>query len=271
MTRQSRRLSTPLLPGSAQPGGAEEAIIFETATVARTLDRLIAGRLQDMEMLRTIALELKAAGGNVAMHRQLLALARSAREAVDDLQNSRAILVDRHRQASGGEIVAAVDAGTGLANHAAFATRLSEMLAELQTPETLSLMIVEVGALQLLANQAGHAIANRIVRRFAVILRRALKRGDYVARIAPHQFAIIFEDILPQQAAAIGLRLHEVITRKMSPSGDAITDVLSINMGIAGATGSASAPGPSAEDLVAMARAALSEARGEGRPSIYVA
>lgn len=277
MPRPTRRTATPNLPDPAIPENPGGEIVFDTATVARTLDRLIAGRLQDLETLRTIAIDLNSSGGNETIHRQLLALARSARDAVDGLQQSRAILVERHKQASGGKVVAAIDSGTGLANGAAFATRLSEALKQLKPAHTLSLMVIEIGALQLLANEAGSAVANRVVRRFAAILRRAIKRSDYVARIAPHQFAVIFEDVLPEKAVSIAFRVHEAIEKKLSPSGESIAGILSVNMGIAGTTGQATASGhatdqdASAEDLLSIARDAVIQARREGRPAIFVA
>lgn len=265
-----RRPSTPTLPDDAMTESSGGEIVFDTATVARTLDRLIAGRLQDLGTLRTIALELNASGGNEAMHRQLVTLARSARDAVDGLQQSREILVGRHKQASGGKIVAATDAGTGLANGAAFATRLSGLLSQLKEAHTLSLMVIELGALPLLVNEAGPAVANRVIKRFSLILRRALKRSDYIARIAPHQFVVIFEEVLPEKAVSIALRVHEAIEKKISPSGEAIAGILSVNMGIAGTTGGADQVS-STEDLVLMAQNALIQARKEGRPAIYVA
>ena len=277
MPRPMRRPSTPTLPEIAPPENAAGEIVFDTATVARTLDRLIAGRLQDLETLRAIAIKLNADGGNEAMHRQLLALARSAREAVEGLQQSRAILVGRHKQASGGQVVAAVDSGTGVANSAAFATHLAGVLKQLKPANTLSLMVIEIGALQLLANEAGPVVAGRVIRRFAAILRRTVKRSDYIARIAPDQFAVIFENILPENTVSIALRIHEAIEKKMLPSGESITGILSVNMGIAGTTGQAIVSqgatdhGTSAEDLLQMARNAVIQARREGRPAIFVA
>ena len=277
MPRPMRRPSTPTVPDITTPANAGGEIVFDTATVARTLDRLISGRLQDLKTLQAIAIELNAGGGNEAMHRQLLALARSARDAVEGLQQSRDILVGRHKQASGGQVVAAVDASSGVANSAAFATRLSGVLKRLKPANTLSLMVIEIGALQLLANEVGPVVANRVIRRFAAILRRTIKRSDYIARIAPDQFAVIFENILPENAVSIALRVHEAIEKKMSPSSESIAGILSVNMGISGATGQATvspdtaAQDASAEDLLQMARNAVIQARREGRPAIFVA
>ena len=178
MPKTMRRPPTPTSTDIGKPEGTGGEIVFDTAVVTRSLDRLIAGRLRDLDTLRTIALELNAAGGNEALHRQLLALARSAREAFDDLQQSREILVGLHKQASGGKVVASVDARSDMPNKAAFSTRLTDLLGRLEPAGTLSLVVIELGALQLVANEAGFDVANRVLKRFATILRRTVKRTD---------------------------------------------------------------------------------------------
>lgn len=268
MPRTMRRLPPPTLTDIGKSDSAGGEIVFDTVVVTRALDRLIAGRLRDLDTLRTIALEFNAGGGgNEALHRQLLALARSAREAFDDLQQSREILVGLHKQASGGKVVASVDARSDMPNKAAFSTRLTDLLGRLEPAGTLSLVVIELGALQLVASEAGTDVAHRVLKRFATILRRTVKRTDYVARIGTQHFAVIFQDILPEKAVSIALRIHEAIEAKLSPSGSPVTGVLSVTMGIAAAFG----PGSSADDLLQKAYNALFEARKEGRPAIYVA
>ncbi len=241
--------------------------VYDTAFVARTLDRLIAGRIQDLDTLRQIALEAGPGLDPEALHRQLVVLARSAREAYESLQQSREILVGLHRKASGGDVVAAVDGLTGLPNRAAFAARLARDVAALTPARTLSMVLIELGSLQLLAHEIGQGAASRIVKRFAVLLRRTLKRSDYIARTGHHQFAVIFEDILPEKTVSIALRIHDAIqTRKTAASGP-VADMLSVTIGIAAASG----PAASAELLMEQAEAAVVQARKEGRPTIYVA
>lgn len=261
------RPSTPALPDIAAADPAVDDIVFDTAFVARTLDRLIAGRLQDLETLRHIALDTNAGPEGEALHRQLLLLARSAREAYDGLQQSREILVGLHRQASGGELVAAVDKVTTLPNRAAFSARLSTHLTSLAPARTVSVVLIELGALQLLASEVGAGTANRVVKRFAAILRRTIKRSDFIARVGPQHFAVILEDILPEKAVSIALRIHQAIESKMSPARGPMAGVLSVTMGIVGT----SQPGASASDLLQKAYDAVAQARKEGRPAIYVA
>lgn len=266
MPKTMRRPSTPPRPDIEAPGNAGGEIVFDTAFVAHSLDRLIAGRLQDLETLRHIAADI-GTPGNEPLHRQLLALARSAREAFDALQQSREILVGLHKQASGGEVVASVDGRTSLPNRNAFSTHLSGLLRRLEPAHTVSLVLVEIGALQLLASEAGPTVANRVVNRFATILRRTVKRSDFVARIGPQHFAMIFEDILPEKAVNIALRIHEAIEAKMSTKGESVAGLLSVTMGIAAAAG----PGSVASTLLQNAYDAVAQARREGRPAIYVA
>lgn len=263
MAKTLRRPSTSPSPGAPSLGPAGDDIVYDTAYVARTLDRLIAGRLQDLETLRQIASETNAE----AQHRQFIQLAKSTREAYEGLLQSRELLVGLHKQASGGEVVAAVDSVSGLPNSAAFQARLGADLAALAPARTLSLMVIELGALQVLASEAGADVANRIVRRFSIILRRVTKRSDYMARIGAQHFAIIFEDILPESAIAIALRIHQAIEDKLSPSRSPVAGALSVTMGIAGASG----PGITCPDLLQKAQDAIARARKEGRPAIYVA
>lgn len=266
MPELSHRPSTSIVSENCSAEDACGEVVFDTAVVARALDRLITGRLQDLELLRHIAIESKAPE-NAALHRQLRALARSASDAIDDLQQSREILVGLHKQASGGEVIASVDRRTSLPNRRAFATRLSEALKQLEPSHTLSLMVIEVGALQLLAGEVGSTVADRVVKRFATILKNTVKRSDFVARIGPQQFGLIFENILPEKAVKIAVRVHDAIEARLSPKGEPLVGLLAVNTGIAAAVGS----GLSADELLRQAQDAVNQARKEGRPAIYVA
>jgi diguanylate cyclase len=196
-----------------------------------------------------------------------VSLARSTREAYECLQQNREVLVSLHKQASGGAVVASVDQLTGLANRAAFSTHLAARLGSLQPAGTLCLMLIELGALKLLASEIGPTATNRVIKRFAAILRRTIKRTDYVARLGSQHFAIVFENVLPEKSVSIALRIHDAIEAKLSPRGGPMADLLSVTMGIAGAAG----PAPNTDDLMHKAYDAVAQARKEGRPAIYLA
>lgn len=267
MPRTLRRPSAQELSETTASETKAENAIFDTAYVARSLDRLIAGRMQDLDTLRQMALDLNANPNSEGLHKQLMALARSAHDAYDELKQSREVLVGLHKQASGGTVVAAVDKLTGLANRAAFSAHLTSRLSVLQSTGTLSLVFVEFGALKLLTSEMGHGVSNRLVKRFGAILRRSVKRTDYVARMGLQHFAMVFEDVLPEKAVSIALRIHDAIESKMLPNGGSAAGMLSITMGIAAASG----PGSTADDLMRKASDAIVQARKEGRTAIYVA
>lgn len=267
MPRTLRRSPTDDLPDTSPATPPAGEIVFDTAFVARSLDRLIVGRLQDIETLRQMALDLSAGVNSESLHRQVVSLVRSVHEAYEGLQQSREILVGLHKQASGGAVVASVDQLTGLANRAAFAAHLAGKLDALQPAGTLSLMLIELGALKLLASEIGPAVTNRVVKRFAAILRRSIKRTDYLARLGPQHFVVLLENVLPEKAVSIALRIHDAIEAKMPTGGSSVAGVLSVTMGIAGASG----PGSTADELVRKAYDAIAQARKEGRPAIYLA
>ena len=267
MPRTLRRPSTEAISDASSPAPVAGEAVFDTAFVARSLDRLIVGRLQDMDTLRQMALGLNSGANSDILHRQIMALARSVHDAYEGLQQSREVLVGLHKQASGGAVVASVDKLTGLANRAAFSAHLSAKLATLQPADTLSVVLVELGALKVLASEIGTAVTNRVVKRFAAILRRTVKRTDYAARIGPQHFAVVLEGVLPEKAVSIALRVHDAIEARMSPNGGPMAGMLSVTMGIAGTTG----PGSNVDELVRKAYDAAAQARREGRPAIYLA
>lgn len=267
MTRMSRRpVKTTSQDHVAPEAAAGGEMVFDTAFVARMLDRLIAGRVQDLDILRDIALSPRRRSGKET-HSQLLALAHSAREAYDCLQQSREILVGLHRQASGGVIVPSVDTTTTLPNRDAFAAHLTQLLKTLAPGRTVSLMLIELGSLPLLTDEAGPQVAGTVVKRFADIMRRTTKRTDYMARLGRQHFAMLFEDILPEKAVSIALRIHEAVEARMLSGRGPAAGVLTVTMGIAAATG----PGTQASALLEKAQQAVFDARKEGRPAIYVA
>jgi diguanylate cyclase len=241
-------------------------MVFDTAFVARMLDRLIAGRIKDLETLRAIALT-PAMRKRDGIHQQLLTLAHSAHEAYACLQQSREILVGLHRQASGGAIVPSVDTTTAFPNRDAFAAHLSAELKALEPSRTLSIMLIELGSLPLLTDEAGPQVTGTIIKRFATILRRTTKRTDYMARLGREHFAVLFEDILPEKAVGIALRIHQAIETSILRGRSPAAGLMTVTMGIAAATG----PGLSATELMEKAQQAIAEARKEGRPAIFIA
>jgi diguanylate cyclase len=231
--------------------------LVETAVVVNELDRLIAGRARDLEMLKTIDESIKAGASHAELHRQLLLLARSSREAFQSLQASRDTLVSVHKRAAGNKVAAVVDEITGFPNRAAFEARLEHTFEHCATAFDAVVMLIDIGALQFVASELGNKIANGVVKRFAVILKQSVKRTDFIARLGPQQFAIIFRDVLPDNVASIALRIHDAMERKLHPGKDPVMQMLQVTIGIAGNKvddSSSAALLQRAQDAVVMAR-----------------
>jgi diguanylate cyclase (GGDEF)-like protein len=242
-------------------------VIVDTAVVVNNLDRLISGRVNDLAILNDIAQALKAGASKAEIHRRLLVLARSSREAFQSLQSSRDALVSLHKQSADGEIVTVIDEISGLPNKVAFEARLDDTFRESAAAFDTVLMLVDVGALQILANEAGVQAANRVVKRFSTILRKTVKRSDFVARIGPQRFAVIFHHVLPDNVAPIARRIHEAMQAGLSRGRDPVMQLLSVTIGITGSK----AEDRSSADLLQRAQDSLIVARKQVGAGIYIA
>jgi diguanylate cyclase len=241
--------------------------LVETAVVVNELDRLIAGRARDLEMLKAIDESIRAGATQAEVHRQLLVLARSSREAFQSLQASRHTLVSVHKQSAGNQVAAVVDQATGFPNRDAFEARLEDAWQTSVKPFDTVLMLIDIGALQFVAAELGNKVANRIVKRFSVILKQSVKRTDFIARVGSQQFAIIFRDILPENVASIALRIQDVMDRKLHPGKDPVMEMLQVTIGIAGNK----LDDPSSAELFRRAQDAVVQARKQPGAGIYLA
>lgn len=249
-----------------QPASEETNLAVETALAVKRLDKLISGRMHDLDILKALAGSLKTGPAQADIHRQLLALARSAREAFQALQSSRDALIALHRKSLGGEIIAVFDNITGLPNRASFEARLDDTFRKSIATSDTVLMLIEIGALPVLASEMGAKAANKVVRRFASVLRKTVKRTDFIARVGTQHFAIIFEHMLPENAAAIGLRIHDAMDTRLVPGGDPVIQMLSITIGITGNK----PEDQSWADLFQRARHSLLLARKQVGAGIYI-
>ena len=255
----------------AQPADAERtargASVIETAVIVSELDKLIYGRARDLEILKNIAESVAAGASRDDIHHKLLLLAKSCREAFQSLQASRETLVSIHGTSTGGEVMALVDKTTGFANRTAFDAKLEEAFRESSSTSGTVLMLIEIGALQFLASEVGAKVATRIVRRFAAILSRNVKRSDFIARVGPQQFAIVFRNVLPDHVMSIALRIHDAMRKGLLPGTEPIMQMLQVTIGIT----ANKAEDKSSSDLMVRAQDSLPIARRQVGAGIYMA
>lgn len=261
--------AAPVVPAELADTGktARGASVVETAVIIAELDKLISGRARDLEILKNIAESVKAGASRDDVHSKLLLLAKSCRDAFQSLQASRETLVSLHDTSTGGKTIAVVDPTTSFPNRIAFDAKLEEAFQKSSETCDTVLMLIEIGALQFLAGEVGAKVATRIVKRFATILARSVKHSDFIARIGPQQFGIIFRNVLPDHVMPIALRIHEAMKKGLLPGTDPIMQMLQVTIGITGNK----AGDKSSADLLERAEECLPLARRQMGAGIYMA
>jgi diguanylate cyclase (GGDEF)-like protein len=153
------------------------------------------------------------------------------------------------------------DALTGLANRAAFGSRLIERLANAaRAGHSTAVVYVDLDRFKTVNDTLGHPVGDALLRKVAERFRSAVREGDVVARMGGDEFAIIQSDA-PQPAAATALaaRLVDLIGRTYAVEGHLLH--------IGASVGVAIAPNDGLEPDVLLKNAdlALYRAKAEGR------
>ncbi|HXV32298.1 MAG TPA: GGDEF domain-containing protein, partial [Sinorhizobium sp.] len=158
-----------------------------------------------------------------------------------------------------------LDRMTGLPNQVALSKKLAEFF-EAPRPDaprpdrSLALVIARVDGLKDLEEHHGRAVAEKVLRRLSAVLRRSIKKDDFVARFSPQVFAFVCNDVNGENAEAIARRIQEVIANlPIAPAGRVSTgERLCLSAGIA-LSERATCP----SDLLRQAEAALAVARSD--------
>ena len=116
-------------------------------------------------------------------------------------------LVKAEREAATARAVMLRDRLTGLPNHAAFTERLEALYAPDNQVHDTALFLVAIADIGELADTYGEAAANRILKKAASILRKSIKKNDFLARIGKGEFAFLFRDVNRDSIRPIGERL----------------------------------------------------------------
>jgi diguanylate cyclase (GGDEF)-like protein/PAS domain S-box-containing protein len=161
------------------------------------------------------------------------------------------------------ELLAITDPLTGLANRRRFDEHLSvEMARAARNNAPLSLVICDVDHFKRYNDRYGHLRGDAALVAVAGVLANAVRRpADLVARYGGEEFAIV----LPETAEPGALRLIERIwdavrALAIEHDGNDGRGMVTISAGIATVTG-----GWAAADVIALADAALYEAKATGR------
>ena len=117
------------------------------------------------------------------------------------------------------------DALTGLYNRAFFDEELERLTSEVKFP--ISIVMADVNGLKIINDTLGHGAGDDLIRLAAVLIQKAFRTGDIVARIGGDEFAVI----LPETAAGVA---REAVRRIMN-CAEIVEGQVSIAFGIAAA------------------------------------
>jgi diguanylate cyclase (GGDEF)-like protein len=109
----------------------------------------------------------------------------------------------------------------------------------------------------------GHPAGDDVLKRVATILRQATRDVDLVARYGGEEFFVLMPETGGDGAADVADRVREVLAAEKLPGGAAVT----LSFGVA----EFPAQGDTPETLIAIADAALYQAKREGRDRVVIA
>lgn len=105
-----------------------------------------------------------------------------------------------------------IDSTSRLFNQAYFQLRLAQEIKRAERyREPLSLVVIDIAALNKYINDIGSYYGDIIVKKIAEILRKGLRGSDVITRLGTDKFAVILTKTLKQPAAIIGRRFKSII------------------------------------------------------------
>ncbi len=155
---------------------------------------------------------------------------------------------------------------TGLYNRRHFDTQLEAILAEyLPKNQSVCLLIVDLDGFKFINDTYGHPAGDDALRAISGLLKKTIRRNDYVARLAGDEFAMVLKNTSVADATNIALKLHSAIngTYIDLPVGHI---QLQCSIGVA----EAPTHGQKAQDLVSAADVALYHSKRRGRNRVEV-
>ena len=215
----------------------------------------ITARKQAEEELVRANSELKSE------HKQIEALNRSlerkVKERTRELRIANKELQQRHRQLLDARAQAVTDALTGLRNHRAFQERVRvEMSRAEVNGSDLGLIMMDIDSFKAANDSLGHLAGDRILRRLARTLARAVPQDD-AYRYGGDEFAVLLPGASCGETMALAEQLRRAVEKRTNGSGEGIT----ISLGVACYPDTAS----STEELIYGSDAAMYWAKSAGK------
>jgi diguanylate cyclase (GGDEF)-like protein len=154
---------------------------------------------------------------------------------------------------------AELDALTGVANRSSFDARLAEEVRRAETLGTpLSLILLDIDHFKAINDTHGHQAGDEVLRRMGALLQDRLRQTDFGARYGGEEFAVVLPNTGGEGAMLLAERLRAAVSELRVLTGE-------IELTPTASFGVASFPEQAGSDLVAVADAALYQAKRSGR------
>jgi diguanylate cyclase (GGDEF)-like protein len=154
-----------------------------------------------------------------------------------------------------------MDPLTGVLNRSGFEQAYSRMRAALyDKKQSLSLFMVDLDHFKTINDTFGHAMGDKVLKHFAVLLRSSLREEDLIGRIGGDEFAVLLPNLRKADAARIAERIRRNVdeTRLAEESG---LICFTVSIGISEDEGSDSP----LHDILTQADSALYQAKHQDR------
>ncbi len=165
---------------------------------------------------------------------------------------------------------ARTDDKTGLLNASTWQQQAVEELERArQRGLSLALLMIDLDLFSEINNRHGHLAGDAVLRRFAEVLAKSVRRGDSVGRFGGDEFAVLLPGVDRAEALVVAERIREHMHEVRLPdsSGRTISG-LSVSIGVA--LYPAATQEDTVHDLLSTADTALYAAKHEGRDRVHL-
>jgi diguanylate cyclase (GGDEF)-like protein len=166
------------------------------------------------------------------------------------------------------EHLACHDGLTGLLNRRAFTERSEGRLAAAaQTAQVSTALMMDIDHFKRINDTYGHAAGDTVLKSFATVAQSCLREEDMIGRLGGEEFAALFVNCAPGEAAAVAERIRAAIADTVVPIDDGRTVPMTVSIGMAETREIST----SIEALLSAADKALYAAKTSGRNRVSVA